>query len=105
MRKRLAGEIAKGVDGVEAVKNKISIDGTGPSYPEANEFSLRIEDLSTAAAIRSKLYWNRHINPEAVRVAVNKGVATLSGSLATEQQKELVPINGKKYTRSKTGCE
>ncbi len=95
--KELAGEIAKGIEGVNKVDNKLVVekadkkkhqDEVGDN--EKRSFSDWYYDSTTTASIKSKLLWNSETSGLKVNVDTNYGKVTLKGEVKSSTEKDLV---------------
>lgn len=75
--KELCREIAEGVNGVTEVTNNIKIN--------YNAFRT---DNDIKADITSRLKWDIYVNQQFIQVAVNDGIVSLSGTVASAAEKE-----------------
>lgn len=74
--KKLVGRIAKGVKGVQAVKNNVTIN-----------YQARHTDPEIKATIQARLKWDIWINGGSVKAAVSNGNVTLTGSVGSALSK------------------
>ncbi|MCX7545058.1 BON domain-containing protein [Marinicella gelatinilytica] len=95
--KDLAGEIAKGIEGVNKVENNLvvekpeNIDYDDEMDDDANRsFSNWYYDSTTTAAIKSKLLWNGETSGLKVNVDTMYGKVTLKGNVSSSAEKDLV---------------
>lgn len=87
----LVGEVARALEGIEAVHNDVSVRGNGTKAPRPH-YALQageVRDANLRANVRSKLRWNRNTSKLPIKVAVDKRVATLAGVVPTEEQEVL----------------
>lgn len=94
VEKELAGSIASGIDGIESVDNRLSVDATlaGSHYQqnaEKRDFSQFFSDASTTASIKTELLANDDIKGLKINVDTYNGRVTLNGEVQTEAQKSL----------------
>jgi hyperosmotically inducible protein len=90
----LAEEIATGVEGVAAVNNDLKVDSAGSMRKDAQgdggrDFARVVGDATMTAVVKSKLIANQNIAALDIDVDTESTVVTLSGRVATEEQKEL----------------
>lgn len=92
----LAGEIALSIDGVNAVENELEVDqnraaGDGGSdlYEQRQAFRQSVMDATLTAQIKSKLLLNGNTSGLAINVDSNDGEVTLSGTVDSDQEREL----------------
>ncbi len=95
--KELAQEIAKGIGGVEQVKNNLVVkhDQDDNNQAEANGQKERTvgqwyDDSTTTAAVKSKLLWNSETSGLDVNVDTLYGVVTLTGVVDDSAEKDLI---------------
>lgn len=90
VEKDLAGEIAKGVKGVEKIKNNIEIRSQDQAEPSRlSGYMDAVNDAAIAAKIKSNLLWNKHTDGLDIRVDMDNGVATLTGTVKHGIQRDL----------------
>lgn len=89
VQKGLAGEIAKGMEGVKEVDNKLRLDPPAGKKDRGSDFLNMVNDASLTARVKSNLLWNRETKGMDINVETNNGVVTLKGTLASDAQKEL----------------
>jgi osmotically-inducible protein OsmY len=90
----LAGEIAKGIEGVVEVDNKLAIvPRTGatakPAEGATRSFGAWIDDATTTASVKSKLLGNPNTEGLKIDVDTRGDVVTLSGQVASAEEKAL----------------
>jgi osmotically-inducible protein OsmY len=89
----LAEQIAQGVDGVESVSNELRVEmqkeGAAASRNEHRDFPSWFDDATTTAAVKSRLIANSNTKGLQIDVDTRNDVVTLSGRVATGEQKEL----------------
>lgn len=93
----LAGEIAKSIDGVNAVENELAVDASGARAAresdagrEAQGFKQAVVDATLTARIKSKLLANSNVSGLSVDVDSRNGNVTLSGTVGSEEEKDLI---------------
>jgi osmotically-inducible protein OsmY len=91
----LAGELAKGIDGVVSVKNDLVVK-TGSSQAKAanskdtgRTFGQFVDDATTTAMVKLKLLADPNINGLKIAVETRGDVVTLSGKVGSAEQKQL----------------
>lgn len=91
--KDLAGQLAKGVDGVTSVKNDITVVDksrvTATNTGEHRTFGRFVDDATTTAAVKTKLLADKNIAGMKIDVDTRGDVVTLAGQVATAEQKQL----------------
>jgi len=103
----LAGELAKGIDGVVSVDNDLVVkSGTRSTTPHAatatakpsdkstaangdRPFGVWVDDATTTAMVKSKLLADPNIKGTKIDVDTRSDVVTLSGTVGSREQKEL----------------
>lgn len=95
--KELAGEIAKGIEGVAKVENNLTVEkpekmnhGEHADHDSERSFSNWYNDATTTAAIKSKLLWNGETSGLKVNVDTMYGEVTLKGNVSSSAEKDLV---------------
>lgn len=93
VQKELAARIARGIDGIENVDNRIAViqepEIEKGSNDDGQSFGDRVSDLNITARIKSKLLWNRETSGFSVNVATRDGHVVLEGKADSEAGKEL----------------
>lgn len=109
--KELAGEIAKGIDGVREVDNKLAVDVGGAKGQERaaatrdrsvdrngararaaeseNKFVRWVGDATITAAVKSKLLANKNISGISIDVDTQDSRVTLSGEVESDEALQL----------------
>lgn len=91
IEKNLAGEIARGADGVTSVDNQIRVDPK-VAYDqdrEENGFFRSVSNATTAAQVNSKLLWNSNTSGTDINVAASGSTVTLTGTVASDAERQL----------------
>lgn len=94
----LAGEIAKSIDGVSDVKNDLVVDQANArtarndddASRERSGFRESVSNATLTAKIKSQLLANSNTSGMAVDVDSDNGNVTLSGSVDSDEEKELI---------------
>ena len=91
-RRELAAEIARTVEGVNGVVNRLRIDRAGeePPPPEDRTFTQKIRDASIVAAVKSALLLRKGIRTDRIEVRSQWGVVTLEGTVRSAAERSLV---------------
>jgi len=91
IKKEMAEQFARNVDGVTEVDNQLVIDPdyVRPEAAEAPSFGDRMTDATITAAVKSKLMWSRHAEGLATEVSTASGKVTLEGTAESQAAKEL----------------
>ena len=98
----LAGELAKGIDGVVSVDNDLVAKTGTRTAPHAaatttksgdkggeRPFGVWVDDATTTAMVKSKLLADPHVKGLKIDVDTRADVVTLSGTVGSKEQKEL----------------
>lgn len=92
----LAGEIARSIDGIVKVENKLVVDATkaasansSDTYRQKQGFKQGVMNATLTARIKSKLMLNGNTSGLAIDVDSKDGNVTLSGTVDSEQEKDL----------------
>jgi osmotically-inducible protein OsmY len=92
----LAGELAKGIKGVVSVDNDLVVEASGRPAPPSEDlrdgerpFGVWVDDVTTTAAVKTKLLANGHTQGLAIDVDTYGDVVTLSGEVASTEVKQL----------------
>jgi osmotically-inducible protein OsmY len=90
----LAGEIAKGVDGVTSVKNDLvvkagSSQASNKSSSTGSTFGRYVDDATTTAMVKTKLLADSNVKGLKISVETTGDVVTLSGKVGSAEQKQL----------------
>lgn len=89
----LAGEVAKGIDGVVAVDNAIRVSPSAREAVRAKTFDGRpfnvwIGDLTTTATIKTKLLADPNTGGSKIDVDTHSNIVTLTGEVASDQERQ-----------------
>ena len=90
--KDLAEQIARGVEGIRTVDNRIVVDANYvPPARTASErtFGQKVEDATITASVKSKLLWNSNTDGLDINVDTADGKVTLTGTAQTALEKDL----------------
>jgi hyperosmotically inducible periplasmic protein len=91
----LAGELAKGIEGVVEVDNDLSVvahkgeTAAATSKDGERSFGAWIDDATTTASVKSKLLGNPNTEGLQIDVDTRGDVVTLSGEVASAKEKSL----------------
>ncbi len=92
----LAGEVARGVDGVVSVKNDLKIDEKAANdaaerahKADHRDFGSWVSDATTTARVKSRLIGNDNVHALKIDVDTKDHVVTLSGRVASKPEKAL----------------
>lgn len=93
----LAGEIAKSIDGVSDVKNDLTIDKARArtarddnASHERSSFRQSVSNATLTAKVKTQLLANSNTSGMAVNVDSDSGNVTLSGTVDSDEEKELI---------------
>ena len=84
--KALAGVIARSLDGVGEVDNRLRVDPelVVVTVTPSQAFAQRVRDATVAANVDAMLLWNQYTDGLDIDVAAKGGVVTLTGTADTE---------------------
>jgi len=87
----LAGELAKGIDGVVSVKNDLVVaEHSRVTATEGHRpFGEWVEDATTTARVKTKLLTDKNIAGLKINVDTKGDVVTLAGEVASSEEKQL----------------
>ncbi len=87
----LAGELAKGIDGVVKVNNQLTIAADAHAAPRNGDrsFGEWIDDTTMTSRVKSKLVANPNTKGMQIHVDSRSDVVTLSGYVASAEEKAL----------------
>jgi osmotically-inducible protein OsmY len=92
----LAGEVARGVEGVVSVKNDLTVDEKAANeaaarahQAEHRDFGSWVSDATTTARVKSRLIANSNIHALKIDIDTKDHVVTLSGRVASQPEKAL----------------
>lgn len=89
VNKDLATAIAKGVEGIKTVDNKIEVRADYKPTKNERGYGDQVDDLAVTSTIRSKLLWSKYSNSQSIKVHTQGGKVTLEGNAETEAEKKL----------------
>lgn len=97
IEKDLVVEIARSIDGVSDVRSDLktkagSREATRLARDKARSVGQTLDDAGTTAAIKSKLLANKNTSGLKINVTTRNNVVTLSGSVASETEKDLAGL-------------
>jgi osmotically-inducible protein OsmY len=94
--RNLAGEIAESIDGISGVNNELVVDKAKASMASRSEesaqrqtFKQSVLNATLTARIKSQLLMNGNTTGTDINVDSKDGIVTLSGSVETNEEKEL----------------
>jgi osmotically-inducible protein OsmY len=87
----LAGELAKGIDGVVSVDNDLTVAANARTKSTSTErpFGVWVDDATTTAMVKSKLLADTHTKGLKIDVDTRGDVVTLSGTVGSNEEKQL----------------
>lgn len=90
--RELAGEIARGVEGIDDVDNRIEVDPEHVADSGAvaeRGYGDVVRDATITASVKSRLLWSRHAEGLSTNVEVDSGRVTLLGTATSEEAREV----------------
>lgn len=102
----LAGEIAKSVEGVDKVENRLKVAemGKGEIERASDDFLQNVSDVTTTAVVKTKLLANGNTKGLQINVETKDDVVTLTGSVESAEISDLAE-NLAKNTENVKGVE
>jgi osmotically-inducible protein OsmY len=93
----LAEELAKGIEGVTEVNNELTVDPENAgqagdaegSSSQGRDFGTWVDDVTTTAAVKSRLIANENIEGLRIDVSTDRNVVTLNGHVSSAEQSDL----------------
>lgn len=90
VEKDLAGEIAKGVEGVRKVENNLRTEPEDRTEPSRlSGYMDTVNDAAITAKVKSNLLWNKHTDGLDIDVDTENGVVALTGTVKSAIQRDL----------------
>lgn len=95
VEKDLAGELAKGVDGIKEVRNELKVVPDGDYHTakaedgEHRSFMRTVEDANITAKVKSQLLWNSNTSGLSIDVDTRNGKVTLTGDVGSDAEAQL----------------
>ncbi len=92
--RELAEQVALSIEGIEDVDNQLKIEPGEAKSQRAESshersFSQKFDDMTTTAAVKSKLLANQSTHGLDIKVDTVNSIVSLSGSVATTEEKQL----------------
>lgn len=92
--RELAEQVALSIDGIVKVDNQLTIDkqkAHSQAKDKSNKlsFSQKLDDLTTTAAVKSKLLANQSTHGLSIEVDTRNNKVALSGEVTTPEEKQL----------------
>ena len=102
IEKELAENIALGIEGIDAVKNELTVNQSSgeklnPDDSKGRSLSQYVDDVSTTAAIKTELLASKNIEGLNINVDTLNDKVTLSGKVKTQEQKALAQAIAAKH--------
>jgi len=90
IQRDLAGEIAKNAKGVRSVRNELQVsEGAVDNADQIDRtFSQAVVDASTTASVKTALALTKGVKASDVNVTTRWGTVTLTGTVASEAEKQ-----------------
>jgi len=93
----LAGELAKGIEGVDEVVNDLKVDAqstrdaskSAKKSGNQRDFGTWVDDATTTAAVKSKLIGNPNTKGLKIDVDTKNDVVTLTGRVKSDEERSL----------------
>lgn len=85
----LAVEIAKGVNGINKVNEKLIVDPSGSAKKEKSEFARRVDDATLTAKVKYRLIFNKNISAYDIDVDTENSTVTLTGKVDSAEKRDL----------------
>lgn len=90
----LAGELAKGIDGVTSVKNDLVVkagasQAGNKSSGSTRSFGEYVDDATTTAMVKTKLLADPNVKGLKIGVETRGDIVTLTGKVGSAEQKQL----------------
>lgn len=91
VEKDLASELARGVDGIRDVDNRLVIVNASADADNASRsgFMERVDDANITAKVKSQLLWNSNTQGLRIDVDTDGGVVTLRGEVRSDAESQL----------------
>jgi osmotically-inducible protein OsmY len=90
VQKQLATDLASTVIGVLEVRNELIVVPSAYSEKEQRTWRQKVNDATTSAAVRGRLFYHREYKGMKIGVETINGVVTLHGVVDSEEQKEKI---------------
>lgn len=105
----LAGEIAESIEGISKVENDLKVDDAkasvareGEEYTSRQGFRQTVMDATLSASVNTQLLLNNNTSGTKIDVDTENGVVTLSGEVASDQERELAELIAKNTDGTKS---
>ncbi|MCC6144519.1 MAG: BON domain-containing protein [Candidatus Hydrogenedentes bacterium] len=90
VQKQLATDLASTVIGVVEVRNELIIVPSAYSEKEQRNWRQKVNDATTSAAVRGRLFYHREYKGLKIGVETINGVVTLHGVVDSDEQKQKI---------------
>jgi osmotically-inducible protein OsmY len=103
--KDLAGEIAKSLDGVRSVDNKLHVvaDLAQAEHSDVDRsFLQKVSDATTTTQVKTKLIANENVPARTINVDTQNHVVRLTGEVTSQAQKQLAEYIAKNTSSVKS---
>ena len=97
--RELAGELAKSVDGVKEVDNRIDVMGDDPGF--IDRIQSAVTDAALTAHVNTRLLASENTSGLEISVASDGNVVTLSGEVESDAERDLAEL----IARNTSGVE
>lgn len=92
--RELAEQVALSIEGIKSVDNRLKVDkenSKSKSSADANSrsFSQKLDDMTTTAAVKSKLLANQNTHGMAINVDTHNNTVMLTGDVSTSEESKL----------------
>lgn len=105
----LAGEIAESIEGVTGVENDLMVDEAkagvareGEEFTNDQSFRQKVANVTHSASVNTKLLLNENTSGTAIDVDTNNGVVTLTGEVASDEERDLAGMIAKNTDGTKS---
>lgn len=88
--RELAAELAKSVDGVKKVENRLEVKGDDPSF--VDRIRNGASDAALTARVKTRLLTSRNTSGLAIKVESDGNVVTLSGEVKSDAERDLAEM-------------
>lgn len=89
VEKDLATEVARGIDGIREVDNRLEVAGGSSEDQGSSDLMARVNDANVTAKVKSQLLWNSNTQGTRIDVDTQDGVVTLRGEVASAAESDL----------------
>lgn len=89
-QRELAGELAKSVDGIESVENRIQVMGDDPGFMDRLQAGMSEAAITTR--VKTRLLTSDNTSGLAISVETEGDVVTLSGEVDSDEERDLAEL-------------